>query len=70
MTILDLIVIVTTILFFVRWKRSKLGFIVWLFERGLNKYLIKAICIIFLLVYILYALIVRVDLSFLNYRIF
>jgi hypothetical protein len=70
MTVLDLIVIVTAILFFVRWKRSKLVFIVWLFERGFNKYVIKGIYMIFLLGYTLYALIVRVDLSFLTYRIF
>jgi hypothetical protein len=75
MTVFDLIVIVTAILFFVRWKMSKEDFIAWLFLTGFIKYAVKGICIIFLLGYALYTLIARVDWSFipfgfLNYRIF
>ncbi len=72
MTALDLIVIVTAILFFVRWKMSKEDFIAWVFERGFIKYVIKSICMTFLLGYALHTLIVRVDFNFdfLFYKIF
>jgi hypothetical protein len=75
MTVLDLIVIVTAILFFVRWKMSKLSFHAYLFNSSLHTYLVKCFYLIFLLGYALHTLIIRVDWSFipsdfLNYRIF
>jgi hypothetical protein len=72
MIVLDLIVIITTILFFVRWKMSKLDFKDYLFYAGYFKYMVKCYYLIFLITYIINVIVLRIDwnFDFLNYRIF
>jgi hypothetical protein len=70
MTVLDLIVMVTTILFFVRWKTSKEDFDAYLFDEVYVKGIIKFFYIVLSTSYIILNLIIRINFDFLFYKIF
>lgn len=70
MSILDLIVVFLAVFILWRYSRSRKKFIDWIGKAVSEKYIAKVYIIIFILCYTLVKLILKIDWSFLNYKIF